>query len=214
MVSIIGRSARLSSSLLRYTSAVLPASGSSPASLCQHEITRRDDVALSAAPTTALTLGVRLGTLSTLATRTAYRGYAASAPSPPSSGKLSVFQRMKQLYKDYWHVLIPVHLITSAGWVGIFYIAAKNGVDIVAIMKYLHISEKYIELVHNSGAGHWAVVYALYKLVTPLRYIVTVGGTTVAIGYLRRWGYMHKKQIPPMKKSSAGETSTSVREAD
>lgn len=40
--------------------------------------------------------------------------------------KISVFQKMKQMTKDYWHILIPVHIITSLGWVAIFYIAIRK----------------------------------------------------------------------------------------
>lgn len=46
--------------------------------------------------------------------------------APPPSAKPSLFQRMKQMTKDYWHILVPVHLVTSAGWMSIFYIAAKK----------------------------------------------------------------------------------------
>lgn len=44
----------------------------------------------------------------------------------PIVEKPSVFQRMKQMTKDYWHILIPVHIVTSLGWGSIFYIAAKK----------------------------------------------------------------------------------------
>lgn len=104
--------------------------------------------------------------------------------------KVSVFQKMKQLTKDYWHILIPVHLVTSLGWVAIFYVAAKNGVDIVKIMEFMNLSEKYLEMLRNSSAGNWAVTYALYKIFTPLRYTVTVGGTTLAIRHLNKLGLM------------------------
>lgn len=40
--------------------------------------------------------------------------------------KLSIFKRFKQLYRDYWYVLVPVHLVTSAGWFGGFYYLAKR----------------------------------------------------------------------------------------
>ncbi|CAL1685746.1 unnamed protein product [Lasius platythorax] len=103
--------------------------------------------------------------------------------------KVSVFQKMKQMTKDYWHVLIPVHIITSIGWVAIFYIAIRNGVDIAQLLEYMNFSEKYIDLVRNSSAGSWAITYALYKIFTPLRYTVTVGGTTMAIRYLSKLGY-------------------------
>lgn len=42
--------------------------------------------------------------------------------------------------------------------------------------------------------GYLAVAYALYKISTPLRYTVTLGGTTVSINYLKKWGYI--KPVP------------------
>lgn len=44
----------------------------------------------------------------------------------PLEKKSSIFQRMKQMTKDYWHILIPVHIVTSLGWASVFYIAAKK----------------------------------------------------------------------------------------
>lgn len=40
--------------------------------------------------------------------------------------KLSLFQRFKEMYKKYWYVLVPVHLVTSAFWFGGFYYLAKR----------------------------------------------------------------------------------------
>lgn len=42
--------------------------------------------------------------------------------------------------------------------------------------------------------GYVAVAYALYKVATPLRYTVTLGGTTLSINYLKKWGYI--KPVP------------------
>jgi hypothetical protein len=40
--------------------------------------------------------------------------------------KLSLFQKFRQMYRDYWYVLLPVHLATSAVWVaGFFYLAKR-----------------------------------------------------------------------------------------
>ena len=47
--------------------------------------------------------------------------------------------------------------------------------DIVGILESLNLSEKYLETLRNSSAGHWAFVYALYKIFTPIRYTITVG---------------------------------------
>lgn len=36
-------------------------------------------------------------------------------------GKLSLFQKFKVLWKNYWYVMLPVHVVTSAFWFGGFY---------------------------------------------------------------------------------------------
>lgn len=35
--------------------------------------------------------------------------------------KLGLFARFKKMYKEYWYVLLPAHLVTSAVWFGSFY---------------------------------------------------------------------------------------------
>ncbi|KAI4500405.1 hypothetical protein M0802_004367 [Mischocyttarus mexicanus] len=124
---------------------------------------------------------------------------------PLPDKKLSIFQRMKQLTKDYWYILMPVHIVTSIGWVAIFYVTVKNGVDVVAIMEHLNLSEKYLDMLRNSGAGNWAIIYALYKICTPARYAVTIGGTTMSIRYLNRLGYL--------KASSFKKAATTVEQS-
>lgn len=108
--------------------------------------------------------------------------------TPPK--KLSLFQKFKQMYRDYWYVLVPVHLITSLGWFGGFYYLAVSGVDIVAMLEYWGVSDKLINPLRDSHAGYIAVAYALYKIATPVRYTVTLGGTTISIKYLKEWGYI------------------------
>ena len=46
--------------------------------------------------------------------------------------------------------------------------------------------------------GYIAISYALYKIATPARYTVTLGGTTVSINYLKKWGYI--KPVPSPEK--------------
>jgi hypothetical protein len=54
---------------------------------------------------------------------------AADAVTKESPVKVSLFQRFKQMYKDYWYVLIPVHVVTSIGWTGIFYYSVKKYIN-------------------------------------------------------------------------------------
>lgn len=42
------------------------------------------------------------------------------------SSNLGLFARFKLMYKKYWYVLIPVHCITSVGWLGGFYYMSKR----------------------------------------------------------------------------------------
>ncbi|KAI9582052.1 uncharacterized protein C18orf19 homolog A [Glossina fuscipes] len=107
---------------------------------------------------------------------------------------LSQFQKLKLMYKKYWYVLIPVHLITSTCWIVGFYYMIKSGVDVASIMTSLHISSTIIEKASNSQVGHWALAYLCFKVATPLRYAVTLGGTTAAIRYLGQAGLI--KPVP------------------
>lgn len=56
---------------------------------------------------------------------------AKQTQSPPPEQKeepkkKTLLQRFKEMYKNYWYVLVPVHLVTSAFWFGSFYYLAKR----------------------------------------------------------------------------------------
>lgn len=43
---------------------------------------------------------------------------------PPQN--LGLFARFKMMYKQYWYVLVPVHVVTSTGWLlGFFYLSKR-----------------------------------------------------------------------------------------
>lgn len=42
------------------------------------------------------------------------------------TSKLGLFAKFKLMYKKYWYVLIPVHVVTSAGWMCGFYYLSKR----------------------------------------------------------------------------------------
>ena len=52
------------------------------------------------------------------------------------------------------------------------------------------MSEEYLEKLKNSDVQYYALAYACYKVATPARYTVTVGGTTWSIYYLEKWGML------------------------
>lgn len=108
--------------------------------------------------------------------------------------KLGLIARFRKMYKEYWYVLVPVHCVTSVFWFGGFYYASTSGVDVIAILESMGVSEKLVNPVRDSSLGHIAIAYLLYKIATPARYTVTLGGTTVTIKYLVQLGYI--KPIP------------------
>uniref|UniRef100_A0A6M2DC63 Putative conserved plasma membrane protein n=1 Tax=Xenopsylla cheopis TaxID=163159 RepID=A0A6M2DC63_XENCH len=112
--------------------------------------------------------------------------------------KVGLFKKFKQMYRDYWYVLIPVHVVTSTCWAGLFYYTAKSGVDVIAVLESIKVSPAIIENIRDSNMGYIALTYALYKIATPARYAVTLAGTTISINYLKRWGYL--RPVPSREK--------------
>ncbi|CAG0893015.1 unnamed protein product [Darwinula stevensoni] len=108
--------------------------------------------------------------------------------------KPGLVQRFKQMYKDYWYILVPVHCVTSAIWFGSFYVIATTGIDLAGLFETWGVTERIVDMLRNSKAGYFAIAYTLYKIFTPLRYMVTIGGTTLSINYLMKWGYI--KPVP------------------
>jgi len=118
--------------------------------------------------------------------------------------KVSIVKKFKQMFKDYWYVLVPVHCFTSVFWFGGFYFMCKSGVDVPAVLEWFGTSPEYLEKLQNSNYAYYAMAYACYKVATPARYTVTVGGTTVSIKYLSEWGYLKSSsQIASNMKSKA-----------
>lgn len=115
--------------------------------------------------------------------------------SEPGEPKETLFQRFKRMAKQYWYVLIPVHIVTTVFWVGGFYLLAKSGLDLAAILERLGAPEVLMKPVRNSNAGYYAVTYACYKLATPLRYVVTIGGTTLLVRLVKQFQNEHQTVI-------------------
>ena len=86
--------------------------------------------------------------------------------------KVGIVKKFKQMSKDYWYVLIPVHVATSVVWYGGFYLMCKSGIDVGAIMQMFGASQEYIDKLSNSPSAHLALAYACYKIATPIRYFL------------------------------------------
>ncbi|XP_006902814.1 PREDICTED: protein FAM210A-like [Elephantulus edwardii] len=118
-------------------------------------------------------------------------------PDPLQDKSISLYQRFKKMFRQYGKVLIPVHLITSGIWFGTFYYAAIKGVNVVPFLELLGLPDSIVNILKNSQSGNALTAYALFKIATPARYTVTLGGTSFTVKYLRSHGYMSTP--PPVK---------------
>ncbi|XP_036101011.1 protein FAM210A [Molossus molossus] len=118
-------------------------------------------------------------------------------PDPLHDKSISLYQRFKKTFRQYGKVLIPVHLITSGVWFGTFYYAAIKGVNVVPFLELIGLPDSIVNILKNSQSGNALTAYALFKIATPARYTVTLGGTSFTVKYLRSHGYMSTP--PPVK---------------
>ncbi|CAN9514040.1 unnamed protein product [Ophioblennius macclurei] len=109
---------------------------------------------------------------------------------PLQDKSIGLVQRFKRTFKQYGKVLIPVHLLTSTVWFGTFYYAAMNGVNVVPFLEMIGLPESIVGLLRDSSSGYALTAYAMYKIATPARYTVTLGGTSLSVQYLRKHGYL------------------------
>ncbi|KFP79400.1 Protein FAM210A, partial [Acanthisitta chloris] len=121
----------------------------------------------------------------------------SSEPDPLQDKSISLFQRFKKTFKQYGKVMIPVHILTSTVWFGSFYYAAMNGVNVVPFLEFIGLPDGVVNILKNSQSGNALTAYALYKIATPARYTVTLGGTSITVQYLRKHGYISTP--PPVK---------------
>lgn len=124
---------------------------------------------------------------------------ASEEPDPLQDRSMGLISRFKRTLKQYGKVMIPVHLVTSAVWFGSFYYAAMRGVNVLPMLEALGFPEKFIKLLHSSQGGNLLTAYALYKIATPARYTVTLGGTSYTVKYLRKRGILNTPPPPNVK---------------
>ena len=96
------------------------------------------------------------------------------------------------------------------------FIVTCRSVDVVALLQSLGVSATLIKPLTLPGVGNVAVMYLLYKMVTPLRYAVTLGGTQLAVRQLTRMGYMkpppEKDRLRNLMKDKYGDMKDDMKE--
>ncbi|XP_056377475.1 protein FAM210A [Hyla sarda] len=116
---------------------------------------------------------------------------------PLQDKSIGLVQRFKKTFKQYGKVMVTVHVLTSSAWLGTFYFAAVKGINVVPFLEFIGLPESIVNILKNSESGNVLTAYALYKIATPVRYTVTLGGTSISVKYLRKYGYL---STPPLVK--------------
>lgn len=140
--------------------------------------------------------------------QTSYRHLFTNLPdldkkSVDKKDQPSVVAQFKKMFKDYWYVLVPVHVATSIVWYGSFYVMCKSGLDVVGMMESMGVSEKILHPLRSSDVGYYALAYAMYKIATPARYTVTVGGTGYTVKVLQQKGILTAAEVKEQIKDTA-----------
>uniref|UniRef100_A0A914YKB8 DUF1279 domain-containing protein n=1 Tax=Panagrolaimus superbus TaxID=310955 RepID=A0A914YKB8_9BILA len=101
-----------------------------------------------------------------------------------------LFAKFKFYFKRYWYIALPVHTVCCAVWLGSLFLIVRSGIDVLALLKVLHMPEIVINKVQNvpEAAGELVVALILYKIVSPLRYATTVAGIKLTFSTLQRMG--------------------------
>ncbi|XP_042628622.1 uncharacterized protein C18orf19 homolog B-like [Cyprinus carpio] len=148
-----------------------------------------------------------------------YKADTGSAPQnkgdidPLQDKSIGLFQRFKKTFKQYGKVMVPVHIVTSTVWFGSFYYAAMKGVNLVPFLEFIGLPDWMVGILQDSQGAYALTAYAMYKLATPARYTVTLGGTSLSVQYLRKHGYLSTP--PPVKEyiqDKMGETKERLTE--
>ncbi|KAK6014291.1 hypothetical protein OSTOST_20350 [Ostertagia ostertagi] len=102
----------------------------------------------------------------------------------------TLFGKVKYYLKRYWYIAVPAHMICCTTWFGGLYALVHCGVDVVALLRTLHMPAVVIEKIENvpPSAGVIVVALILYKVATPLRYMTTLVLIQAAFWTLRRMG--------------------------
>ncbi|PIO67101.1 hydrolase, carbon-nitrogen family [Teladorsagia circumcincta] len=102
----------------------------------------------------------------------------------------TLFGKVKYYLKRYWYIAVPAHMVCCTAWFGGLYALVYCGVDVVALLRTLHMPAVVIEKIENvpPSAGVIVVALILYKVATPLRYMTTLALIQATFWTLRRMG--------------------------
>ena len=91
-----------------------------------------------------------------------------------------------------------------------------RNLDVVHLLESIGVSKVIIKPLTMPGVGNVAVMYLLYKMATPLRYAVTLGGTQFTVKQLTKGGYIkpppEKDRLRNLMKDKYGNMKDDMRD--
>ncbi|TYZ54826.1 hypothetical protein PybrP1_007922, partial [[Pythium] brassicae (nom. inval.)] len=103
--------------------------------------------------------------------------------------QLSWRQRAKTFALEYGRVGVCTHIVLSLVSFSTIYVGVSAGLDVSGLLDTVGLSVSASESTTHS-AGSFVVAYAIYKLLSPVRWPLTFAVTPVVMRALRRRGFM------------------------
>lgn len=63
-----------------------------------------------------------------------------------------------------------------------------SGVDVISLLEKMGLSDSLMQPFRSSSLGDFVIAFLLYKLISPIRYTVTLAGTGFIIRLMRKRG--------------------------
>lgn len=117
------------------------------------------------------------------------KGFKQLMEVSEQQAKQSWRQRAKNFAIEYGRVGICTHIVLSLVSFSIIYVGVSSGLDVSAFLDSVGLSIPASDSTTNS-AGSLLIAYAIYKILAPVRWPLTLAITPVVLRLLRRRGYM------------------------
>lgn len=111
---------------------------------------------------------------------------AGNSQTEATAVKQSQTVRLKQAIRDYGATIIVFHVALSVTSLGIAYLAVSNGVDAVALLQRVGLSDSIVSSQIAVGGSTFVMAYAVHKLFAPARIAITLSAAPFIVRYLRR----------------------------
>jgi len=108
----------------------------------------------------------------------------------PQEGPLTTKEKLKRAVRDYGATVLVFHITMSLMSLGFFYLLVSSGLDVVALLAKIGVSENVLKSTITAEASKFVVAYAVHKVFAPLRITITLTATPLIVRKLRSMGIL------------------------